>query len=380
MTTPPDAIGGTEEDAGQDGPPSEPSGHHARLTRWNVALLVAFFLGLAVVVLGSVVRLPYAIVSPGPTFNALGQENLGGKQQPVITVQGLPTYPTSGSLRFLTVVISGGPGHPVDAWDLLGAWVDPARDVFPVDQLFDPKADEQQVAEESAVEMEGSQEEAKAVALRAIGKTVPTHILVASVLPTSKAKGILEAGDELVSVQGTAAKDPDAVRAALQRVEPGQDATIEVRRKGATRTLTVPTIAGANGRTAIGVMLGLKHDFPATVTINAGDVGGPSAGLMFALAIYDKLTPGSLTSGHQIAGTGTIDDAAKVGPIGGIRQKLQAADSAGADYFLAPAGNCAEVVGHVPDGLQVVKVGTFDEALAAVRGIAAGRAAALPRC
>lgn len=342
--------------------------------------MVVFFVGLAIVVAGSLVRLPYAIVSPGPTFNALGDENIGGKTEPVISVKGLPTYPTHGSLRFLTVVIAGGPGHPVDAWDLLGAWLDPARDIYPVDELFDPNANEKQVAEESAVEMEGSQEEAKAVALRAIGQHVPTHISVASILPTSKAKGVLEQGDQFVTVDGVKATDPDAIRTALQRVKPGEDVAIEVRRGTANQTLKVPTTAGAEGQTAIGVMLGVTHDFPATVTIRAGEVGGPSAGLMFALAIYDKLTPGSLTNNHAIAGTGTINEAEQVGPIGGIRQKLAGAKDAGADYFLAPAGNCPEVIGHVPDGLHVFKVGTFEEALTAVKGIASGQTANLPRC
>jgi PDZ domain-containing protein len=246
--------------------------------------------------------------------------------------------------------------------------------------MFDPNASEQQVAEESAVQMEGSQEEAKAVALRAVGQKVPTHVVVAQVLDTSKAKGLLKPGDRFVSVAGTSAADPDAIRGAIQKVKPGQAVSMVVSRSGEQRTFQVPTISGTGGRTAIGVLLGVEHDFPAKVTINAGDVGGPSAGLMFALAIYDKLTPGSLTGDHQIAGTGTIDEQERVGPIGGIRQKLAGARGAGSDYFLAPAANCPEVVGHIPDGLQVVKVGTFDEGLSAVEAIARGQASGLPHC
>lgn len=381
MTTPagpPDAEGPGAQDE-SSGPPTR-TARRARLSGWNIAVLVTFFVVLIAVVAGSLIRLPYAIVSPGPTFNALGTESLGGTDKPVIVVDGLPTYPTEGSLRFLTVVIKGGPGHPVDAWDLLGAWLDPARAVYPVDQMFDPNASEQQVAEESAIQMEGSQEEAKAVALRAIGEKVPTHVVVAQVLDTSKAKGLLKAGDRFVSVGGAAASDPDAIRAAVQRVKPGEPVSMVVTRSGKNETVAVPTISGAGGRTAIGVLLGVEHDFPVKVTINAGDVGGPSAGLMFALAIYDKLTPGSLTGNHAIAGTGTIDDQENVGPIGGIRQKLEGARSAGSNYFLAPAANCPEVVGHVPDGLQVVKVSTFDGALSAVEAIAQGQASGLPRC
>ena len=101
---------------------------------------------------------------------------------------------------------------------------------------------------------------------------------------------------------------------------------------------------------------------------------------MFSLGIYDKLTPGSLTGNRQVAGTGTIDDAGKVGPIGGIKQKLAGARAGGAEFFLAPADNCPEVVGAIPDGLEVFKVATFDEGRAAVEAIAKGRTGALPRC
>jgi PDZ domain-containing protein len=102
--------------------------------------------------------------------------------------------------------------------------------------------------------------------------------------------------------------------------------------------------------------------------------------MMFSLAIYDKLTPGALTGGINIAGTGTIDSAGKVGPIGGIAQKLVGAKRGGAAWFLAPAENCNEVVGHIPDGLQVVKVATFAQARDAVKAIAAKQSASLPHC
>lgn len=101
---------------------------------------------------------------------------------------------------------------------------------------------------------------------------------------------------------------------------------------------------------------------------------------MFTLAVYDLLTPGDLTGGKRIAGTGTMEPDESVGPIGGIRQKAAGARNGGADYFLAPADNCDEVVGHVPDGLEVVRIGSFDDALGAVKAIAADDVASLPRC
>ncbi|HZU92988.1 MAG TPA: S16 family serine protease, partial [Microbacterium sp.] len=122
----------------------------------------------------------------------------------------------------------------------------------------------------------------------------------------------------------------------------------------------------------IGITLTTEYDFPIDVTIQLDNVGGPSAGMMFALGIVDELTPGEMTGGNDIAGTGTIDAAGAVGPIGGIRQKLYGAVDAGADYFLAPTSNCDEVVGHVPDGLQVISTSTLEESLDALEVIANG--------
>ncbi|MGO4598273.1 YlbL family protein [Terrabacter sp. 2RAF25] len=349
------------------------------LTRGNKAVLAAFFLFLVVIVVGSVVHLPYAVMSPGPTQDTLGSSG-DGKNTPIISVTGLPTYPTDGALRFTTVRVEGGPGYPVDAWDVLQAWIDPAREVLPVDDVFDPQVTKEQVAEENAIQMEGSQEEATAVALRAIGKNVPTHIAVAGLTDSSKAKDLLKVGDRITAIGGEPIASTLAVRDALQKSRPGDTVSVTVTRGGKEQKLEVPTIVGQEGRTALGVLLGLDHDFPATVKIDAGAIGGPSAGLMFSLGIYDKLTPGPLAAGHQIAGTGTIDDEGKVGPIGGIRQKLAGARADGAQVFLAPADNCDEVVGHVPDGLDVFKVGTFDDARTAVEAVAKGRTGSLPRC
>jgi Lon-like protease len=349
-----------------------------RLSRGNKAVLAAFFFFLVVMVVGSVVHLPYAVMSPGPTQNTLGTS--GNQDKPIIAISGLPTYPTDGALRFTTVRVEGGPGFPVDAWDILQAWIDPARDVLPVDQVFDPQVTQEQVAEENAIQMEGSQEEATAVALRAIGKQVPTHVAIAGITDSSKAKGLLEVGDRLDSIDAEPVDTTQTLRDELQKKKPGESVSMTVTRAGKKQTVDVPTVAGQGGRTALGVILSLDHDFPATVTIDAGAIGGPSAGLMFSLGIYDKLTPGPLAGGHQVAGTGTIDDDGRVGPIGGIRQKLAGARSDGAEFFLAPADNCTEVVGHVPDGLDVFKVGTFDDARTAVEAIAKGRTGSLPRC
>lgn len=353
----------------------EPPG---RLSRGNIAALVAFFLVLVLVVLGSVVHLPYAILRPGPTMNVLG--DAPNSTTPLIDIDGAPTYPTDGALRFTTVVIAGGPGRRVDLWGVLGGWLDPTQDVVPVEAVFPPDASSKEVEQVNALEMKGSQQEATAVALRAVGKQVPTHIVVAKLLDSSRATGLLRVGDRIDSVGGTRIDSMDGIRDALQQVDPGDPIEVKVTRAGKPVTVQVPTIEAAQGQTALGILLGIDHDFPVEVTIRAGDVGGPSAGLMFSLGIYDKLTPGALTGNRSIAGTGTIDDRGQVGPIGGIRQKLDGAKNDGAEYFLAPEGDCGEVVGAIPDGLRVVKVSTFKQAVTAVEAIAKDDAASLPHC
>lgn len=362
------------------GPSMEPE--RQRLSGWHIALLAAFFLGLIVVVLGSVIKLPYAVMSPGPAVNIIGAKNGTGASGPMITVNGRPDYAkeSTGSLDFTTVIVSGGPGYPVDVWTVLGAWLDPNKDVFPVEDIFDPNQTQEQVAEENAVQMRGSQDEATAVALRALGITVPSRTVIAGVSTESKAKFLLRRDDQFVTIGGQSVADANQIRTALQKVTPGESVKVVIKREGKDVDLTLPTSKSPEGRTVLGVTLGVVHDFPFEVKISAGDVGGPSAGMMFALGIYDVLTPGALTGGKHIAGTGTIDDAGRVGPIGGIPYKMVGAKAAGAEYFLAPADNCNEVVGRIPDGVTVVRVATFDEAKAAVEKIAKGDTGSLPAC
>jgi PDZ domain-containing protein len=346
------------------------------LSRRATVWLVAVFVGIMVGAVMGMVHLPYAIMQPGPITNTLGN---GPSGQPLITVAGNATYPTTGALDFTTVAVLGGPTNPVNAWEWIGALADKTNAVVPEDELFPKGVTSKEVDHESAAEMADSQQEAIAVALRALGKTVPEVVAVAGFTDQSLAKGVLQPGDIVDSIDGKAVATPDAVRAAVRAHKPGETATFTVRRDGKEEVHVLKT-TGAAGKAVVGIFLRTQFVFPTKVSINAGDVGGPSAGLMFSLAIYDKLTPGSLTGGAKIAGTGTIDSAGNVGEIGGIRQKLVGASRGGAAWFLAPAGNCKDVVGHVPDGLRVVKVATFTQARDAVEAIAARRATSLPTC
>lgn len=339
------------------------------------ALLTATFLAIALAAALTFVGLPYVVMSPGPATNILG--NIDGK--PLLAVEGATTYPTTGRLDFTTVSVDGGPGVTITVYDVARAWLSDSEEVLRVDDVFPPDSSQEEVEEEGAAEMAGSQSVATATALRAMGREVEQTVLISDVFEGGPSQGLLEPGDVLVSVGDAEASSSDAVRAAVQRTEPGDTVPVVVLREGEERTVAVRTAESARG-TVIGVGLRLDYDLPVDVSLRTGNVGGPSAGLMFSLAIYDVLTPGELTGAKEIAGTGTMEDDGTVGPIGGIRQKLVGAQAAGADFFLAPADNCSDVAGHVPDGLRVVRVATFDEGLAAVRGIASGDAASLPTC
>jgi PDZ domain-containing protein len=167
----------------------------------------------------------------------------------------------------------------------------------------------------------------------------------------------------------------------VQQQDPGDVVTLTVERDGDPLDLELEL--GENpddGATVIGVLLQPDYDLPFEVRYDVSGIGGPSAGLMFALGIYDKITEGELTGGERIAGTGTITEDGIVGPIDGIQQKMVGARGTGADWFLAPAANCVDVVGAVPDGLTVVRVAEFEDAVDAVTAIGEGRAEGLPSC
>lgn len=345
------------------------------VSRRSSGLITALFVAIAVGAGLSFVPLPYVVLQPGPITNTLGQ--LDGK--PLIEIKGAPAYPAKGALDFTTVRIVGGPGVRVNVFDLVTAGVRDDEEVYRREAFYPEQTSRKEVQQENAAEMVNSQEVAAAIALRETGHVVPERVVVSQVPDGSPSKGVLEPGDEFVSVAGKATVDAAAVQTAVRSAKAGSTVPMVVKRAGVDTSLSVPT-RDNGGTTIIGVLLGRDYDLPVDVTIDAGGVGGPSAGTMLTLAVYDLLTPGDLTAGKRIAGTGTMEPDESVGPIGGIRQKLHGARDGGADYFLAPADNCDEVRGHVPDGLTVVKIGSFDDALGAVKAIAANKADTLPGC
>jgi PDZ domain-containing protein len=318
---------------------------------------------------------PYVVERPGPAYDTLGTTEVDGAEVPVIDVEGAKTYPTDGRLDLLTVYLDGSRENPIDWLEVIAAWLDPRRAVVPIDAVFPNGQTEEEADEESAAQMQSSQEAAIAAALDELDVDYETSVTVAAVTEGDPADGVLEEGDEILTVDGVPIASDAELRAHIADAGVGGSVVLGIRRDGTEREVTLTTAArsASDPTPIIGVVPSVDYDFPIDVTIHLQNVGGPSAGMMFALGIYDTLTPGALTGGEHIAGTGTVDGEGVVGPIGGIRQKMFGARDAGATWFLAPVDNCSEVVGHVPDGLRVFAVSTLDEAVDVVEAIGEGR-------
>jgi Lon-like protease len=352
------------------------AGGPRKLANRSSAMLVSGLLALTLGITAVSLPVPYVVEAPGPIFNTIGQDN--GK--PVISVTGHETFPARGNLDLTTVYVDGGPNGPVSVFEAFSAWLNGSKAVYPQELLFPAGVTKEQSQQESATAMTTSQENAVAAALKEMNIPFEQKMEVAGLPDDSASKGVLQAGDVLVSINDKPITALGVVQAELAAGN-GKPVRVSVKRAGSPVTATITPTKSSTGRYILGVLLQYKFTFPFDVKISLDQVGGPSAGMMFALGILDTLTPGDLTGGKHVAGTGTIAPDGAVGPIGGIAQKMQGARSGGATLFLAPAANCDDVVGHVPDGLRVVRVENLTEARKAVELAASGGdISALPVC
>jgi PDZ domain-containing protein len=360
----------------EPGPPQPYTDGFALDRHLGIAIFCAVG-GLLLLVGISFLPLRYAVLTPGPIYNTLGEVD----GHPLIAVSGHQTYPATGQLDLTTVSVYGGPGDKVRLPQVIRGWLDPADTVLPVDQVFPPGTTEEQEEKQNEADMVNSQESATAAALDELGIDYTTVLTVVDTSSGTPAAEVFEKGDVILALNGVPIDDFDALRKELQQVEPGDEVTVKVRRDGAEQDLQVATVEGDDGKARLGVIVETTFDFPFDIDIKIDNVGGPSAGTMFALGIVDRLTPGAMTGGKRIAGTGTIEPSGAVGPIGGIVQKVNGARDSGAEYFLVPADNCEEVRGHVPDGLTTVRISTLHEARTAAEAIGSGKSLAdLPSC
>jgi PDZ domain-containing protein len=323
---------------------------------------------------------PYVIQQPGSTFDTLGSVTIDDEEVPLVEIPDETVYPTEGSLRLLTVGVVGSRRTPVPWIDVVQAWFDPSKAVIPVDVAYPMGQTVEQSNEENELLMKESQQAATAAALTELGYDIRSELTVRSVVPDSPAAGKVKPGDRIVTANGVELMDAATLQAQVAKTGSGGEVQLELLRDGAELAVALTPAGGLAPHPIIGVSVETSYDFPFEVSIQLKDVGGPSAGMMFALGIVDKLTPGAMTGGQEIAGTGTLTASGDVGPIGGIRQKLYGAVDAGSRWFLAPEENCNEVAGHIPDGLTVVAVDTLDDALKAVEAIGEGDTAGLPAC
>lgn len=356
------------------------------MSRRTVAGLLAFGLVVVLAIGAALLHVPYVRFRPGPTINVLGP--FDGKQ--IIEVTGHKVYRDKGGLRMVTI-IPDGPNDNPSLFDLMIAWVDPDDAVLPKDAVYPKNQTSKQAQHESAAQMSSSQDAATAAALSALGIDFKTEVSdpIDAVDKKGASAGKLRVGDQLVAVDGRTAKTTSGFIALVRAVKPGTALPLTVLRNGSRTTVTVTTRPNPSKPTQSRIGIGLSSSpqlklvLPFKVKFRLSDnIGGPSAGMMFALSLYDLLTPGSLTGGHSIAGSGEISPDGVVGPIGGIGQKLVGAQRDGARLFLVAKENCAEALRSHYDRnkLRLVRVHTLKDAIAAVNTWREHPDAALPRC
>jgi len=344
------------------------------MSRRSLTLVIAGIATLVAIAVAVLVPVPYVILGPGPTLNTLGKDSSG---QPLITIVGPKTYPTLGHLNMVTVSYQGGPGVNLNIFQALRAWLTSSEAVVPESELFPPGQTAEQTQAQDTAQMASSQETATAAALTVLHIKYQTQVAVMQTVPGTPASAVLKPGDVIEAVNGTPVAGATSLSTLITSHPAGTVLRLTVLRGGKTLELSVQS-EESGGQPIIGVQVQEQYKFPFTVKITVGDIGGPSAGMMFALGIVDKLTPLNLTGGRFIAGTGEITASGQVQPIGGIQQKMVGARDAGATVFLAPAANCADTAGAVPAGLKVVRVSTLSQAISDLEAIKAGKP--VPSC
>lgn len=354
-----------------EGHPSRPDGEATlRPPRPLAALWVALGSLLIVtalaVTVGSLAHAPYIVYAPGSAVET----------EPLIEIPDTETFETDGSVLFLTVSLRGA-SRRVGYAEALWGWVDPHQDVFPRRAILGDQSG-QENRDVAAVEMVASQEVAAAVALRHLGypdAITGSGVTIAGTVVGSPAAEVLEPDDVIVAVDGEPVALSEDLRDAIEPRSPGDVVEVTVERGGAEQTVAVELISDPDDpdRTLLGVTnvatRDMRVDLPFDVQIDTNDVGGPSAGLALTLGVLDRLTPGSLTGGHDVAVTGTIEVDGRVGRVGGVQQKTVAAIEAGADVILVPATEVAEAELKAGDDIEVVPVETLDDALEALAAI-----------
>ncbi|MFD4366371.1 PDZ domain-containing protein [Rhodococcus sp. NPDC058521] len=336
--------------------------------------IVTLVAGLAPIVVlgivGTVIKVPFVALGPGPTFNTLGVVN----GEDVVKIEGTEVDPTTGNLNMTTVSVRDN----LNVFEAFGLWASGEQGLVPRAEVYPPDKSTDEVKEDNAADFQMSENSAELAALHFLD--LPVGLSVATVGPDGPSKDVLREGDGVISVAGQPVSTTGDVQRIVADLGAGAEVDIVVLRDGVETPVAVTLAARPDdpAKGYLGITPEETPEVPFTVEFNLADIGGPSAGLMFTLALIDKLSPGELNDGKFVAGTGTIDSDGEVGPIGGIRYKLIAAREAGAETFLVPAKNCDEASQGAPEGLRLVKVDDVDGAVNALGALARGEEA--PHC
>jgi PDZ domain-containing protein len=334
------------------------------VNRRILTLLVALVPILTFGILLSAVTVPFVGLGPGPTFDTLGE--VEGKE--VVDIEGAMVHDTTGHLNMTTVSQSDG----ITLGQALALWVSGRDQLVPRALVYPPDKSKDEIDDANTKDFKRSEHSAEYAALSYL--KYPSAVTVEAVTDPGPSVGKLKDGDAIDMVNNKPIASLDEFTALLKTTKPGDELIVDYRRKNEPAGTTTITL-GDNpdrdyGYLGVSVLEAPWAEF--TIDFNLANVGGPSAGLMFSLAVIDKLTTGDLNGGKFVAGTGTITDDGKVGSIGGITHKMLAAREAGATVFLVPADNCAEASTAHQDGLQLIKVDTLTSAVDALKTDSAG--------
>lgn len=343
--------------------PAEPPGVEPVKANHPWRSVVLVIIGAAVVLAAFYVPIPgiYAYL-PGPVRDV----------ETLVEIKGAPTYPSQGSLFLTTVSVD----LQVTFANAVAAWIDPSKTVLTKQQVTGGGSFND-LQKQETIDMKNSKLFAEELVLNALGLGHPTGkgVKIVNTLPSGPAHGVLQSGDLIKTIEGNPVSTDCDVTSVLDAARVGSAVSLTVERNGQTRTFKdLKTTANPIDPTKpfLGIQMkniGFSFHPGMHVQFKTGAIEGPSAGLMFALALYDRLTPSDLTSGEKVAGTGTIDCAGHIGPIGGIQEKVAGAEHSGAQIFLAPASEAHDAEQVASSDLKIVPVKTFQQALDYLKGL-----------
>ena len=342
--------------------------------KWSAAALI--LIGLLAVA-SIVLPVPFVTRSPGPVFDVLG--DIDG--EPVLEIKGAKRYPTSGRLDMTTVSEAGGTGGSLNVVSALFGLFDPDSSVVPAEEKYPNGAPTEDDREAQQKVFAASQSNALAAAANYVGRPVTSQAVVFDVVPDSPADGLLQAADVIESVNGEAVDDGRQVGEIVGPLPAGSTVVFEIIREGVSQTKNVtsasapvdPEDPDGQQKSVVGILVDNHYESDFRAKVSLDDIGGPSAGLVFSMAMVDHLQKADMFDSRHVAGTGTIGADGSVGPIGGIDKKMSAAVDAGAELFLAPRDNCEQVSASAPEGLTVVPVESLTRAIQSTQDWLASR-------